>query len=146
MFYKPPYFVIMDRPILFLVAPDPAVLGSLSHGLERRPGNDCDHVAKPDPLKALSALRELAQEKAPVARPIAAHAIADLAAPELLVEAHELHPRAKRILLVERDYRSANPIVSAMTLGQIDYHLVKPWTPEQNLYPPVTEFLSSWAA
>ena len=35
---------------------------------------------------------------------------------------------AKRILLVERDYTAANPIVSAMTLGQIDYHLVKPVT------------------
>src|SRR5690606_3601434 len=101
---------------------------------------------KPDPFKALAALRDLAQEKAPVALLIADHAMADLAGTEFLVEAHKLHPRAKRILLVERDYRSANPIVSAMTLGQIDYHLVKPWTPEQNLYPPVTEFLSSWAA
>jgi thioredoxin reductase (NADPH) len=52
---------------------------------------------------------------------------------------------AKRILLVERDYTAANPIVPAMTLGQIDYHLVKPWFPERGLYPAVSEFLASWA-
>lgn len=32
-----------------------------------------------------------------------------------------------------------------MTLGQIDYHLVKPWLPEQGLYPAVSQFLGSWA-
>jgi thioredoxin reductase (NADPH) len=64
---------------------------------------------------------------------------------EFLASAHELHPMAKRVLLVERDYTVANPIVPAMTLGQIDYHLVKPWLPEQALYPAVGEFLGSWA-
>ncbi len=32
-----------------------------------------------------------------------------------------------------------------MTLGQIDYHLVKPWFPDHGLYPAVSEFLASWA-
>ena len=47
---------------------------------------------------------------------------------------------------MERDYTTANPIIPAMTLGQIDYHLVKPWAPELGLYPAVTEFLASWAS
>ena len=63
---------------------------------------------------------------------------------EFLAGAHELHPLAKRILLVERDYTTANPIVPAMMLGQIDYHLVKPWLPDHGLYPAVSEFLASW--
>jgi thioredoxin reductase (NADPH) len=33
-----------------------------------------------------------------------------------------------------------------MMLGQIDYHLVKPWFPERGLYPAVSEFLASWEA
>ena len=57
----------------------------------------------------------------------------------------QLHPLAKRILLVERDYTAANPIVPAMMLGQIDYHLVKPWFPDHGLYPAVSEFLANWA-
>ena len=65
---------------------------------------------------------------------------------EFLASAHRLHPAAKRILLVERDYTAANPIVPAMMLGQIDYHLVKPWFPDHGLYPAVSEFLASWAS
>ena len=65
---------------------------------------------------------------------------------EFLASAHRLHPAAKRILLVERDYTTANPIVTAMMLGQIDYHLVKPWFPDHGLYPAVSEFLASWAS
>jgi thioredoxin reductase (NADPH) len=53
---------------------------------------------------------------------------------EFLGSGHALHPFAKRVLLVERDYTAANPIVPAMMLGQIDYHLVKPWFPDQGLY------------
>ena len=32
-----------------------------------------------------------------------------------------------------------------MTLGQIDYHLVKPWFPHSSLYPAISEFLSGWS-
>jgi len=32
-----------------------------------------------------------------------------------------------------------------MTLGRIDYHLVKPWSPELGLYPAVSEFLADWS-
>jgi thioredoxin reductase (NADPH) len=64
---------------------------------------------------------------------------------EFLARAHALHPAAKRILLVERDYTAANPTVPAMMLGQIDYHLVRPWFPDHGLYPAVSEFLAGWA-
>jgi thioredoxin reductase (NADPH) len=47
---------------------------------------------------------------------------------------------------MERDYTTANPIISAMTHGQIDYHLAKPWAPELGLYPAVTEFLAAGRA
>jgi hypothetical protein len=61
---------------------------------------------------------------------------------EFLVAAHALHPAAKRILRLERgDYTAANPAVRAMTLGEIDYHLLTPWLPaERWLYPPVSDF------
>lgn len=136
----------MDKPILFLAAQDRPVLEALQHDLTRRFGNDCEIMAEDEPYGALAALRDLAAQSAPVALLIADHRMPDLTGVEFLVEAHKLHPKAKRILLLERDYRAENPIVPAMTLGQIDYHLVKPWTPEINLYPPVSEFLAAWAA
>jgi hypothetical protein len=35
--------------------------------------------------------------------------------------------------MVEYDYRKTKPVVSAMTRGEIDYHLSKPWLPELGL-------------
>jgi thioredoxin reductase (NADPH) len=49
------------------------------------------------------------------------------------------------VLLVERDYSVRSPVIQAMTLGQADYHLSKPWMLEQDLYLAVSEFLAEWA-
>ena len=49
------------------------------------------------------------------------------------------------MLLVERDYSARSPLVDAMTLGQADYHITKPWMLEQYLYRQVSEFLAEWA-
>ena len=49
------------------------------------------------------------------------------------------------MLLVERDYSVRSPVVQAMTLGQADYHLTKPWMLEQDLYREISEFLAEWA-
>ena len=49
------------------------------------------------------------------------------------------------MLLVERDYSARSPVVQAMTLGQADYYLSKPWMLEPDLYRGVSEFLAEWA-
>ena len=64
---------------------------------------------------------------------------------DFLARAHELHPLAKRVLLVERDYSARSPVVQAMTLGEADYHITKPWMLEQDLYRVISEFLADWA-
>jgi thioredoxin reductase (NADPH) len=135
----------VEKPILFIVADDDAVLDALEPDVARRFGNDCTIVASRDPHDALATLERLAEEQAPVALLIADHDMQALTGVEFLVHAHALHPAAKRILLVERNYTAANPIVPAMMFGQIDYHLVKPWFPHSGLYPAISEFLAGWA-
>jgi thioredoxin reductase (NADPH) len=121
------------------------VLQALQADLVRRFGNDTRIVTADAPEFALVELAAIADGTEPVALLIADQGMSQMTGVEFLTKAHALHPMAKRILLVERDYTSANPIVPAMTLGQIDYHLVKPWFPERGLYPAVSEFLASWA-
>jgi thioredoxin reductase (NADPH) len=133
------------RPVIFVVAPDPAVLAALEADLDRRFGKDARIIAMDDPDAALDELAGLADDAEPVALVIADERMPDMTGIAFLKSAHALHPAAKRVLLVERDYTASNPIVPAMMLGQIDYHLVKPWSPDQNLYPAVSEFLASWA-
>jgi thioredoxin reductase (NADPH) len=59
--------------------------------------------------------------------------------------AHEMHPQAVRVLLVERDYSARSPIVAAMILGQADSHITKPWMVELDLYSVVSDCLADWA-
>ena len=137
--------VVDGTPIIFVVSADASVLQALETDLRRRFGNDTRILGARGPAAGLAQLTALADVAEPVALVIADQWMPELTGIEFLASAHALHPAAKRILLVERDYTAANPIVPAMTLGQIDYHLVKPWSPDHGLYPAVSEFLAGWA-
>ena len=119
----------MEQPIIVLVADEAAVLEALEPDVARRFGNDCEILAFRDPEEALTRLAEFAAERAPVALLMVDEDLSTISGIEFTVRAHALHPAAKRILLVERNYTAANPVVTAMTLGQIDYHLVDRGTP-----------------
>ena len=78
-------------------------------------------LAEPSPMAALTRLGQLGARSQPVVLLLAAQRIAEMSGVEFLVAAHELHPAAKRVLLVARDdYSAAHPAVRAMTAGQID--------------------------
>jgi len=132
-------------PIIFIVSSEPSVLWALEADLGRRFGNDTRIVGAVAPSSGLAQLASFAADGEPVALLIAEERMLGMTGVEFLARAHALHPSAKRILLVERNYTAANPIVPAMMLGQIDYHLVKPWFPDHRLYHPVSEFLTAWA-
>lgn len=134
------------NPTIFIVAHEPSVLDSLGADLNRRFGNDFRICSAGAPSRGLEMLSEYARRGEPVALLIADQHMPETTGVDFLIEAQKLHPSAKRILLVERDYTHANPIVPAMSLGQIDYHLVKPWHPELGLYPAVSGFLAAWSA
>lgn len=126
-------------PVLFVVDHDQNPLDLLLSGLSRRFGNDFTVRGRTSPEAALAALQEMATSNRPVAL-----LLVDDAASDVLAPAHELHPRAKRVLLVDRDYTSTSPAVQAVTLGRADYHLVRPWADDEQMYSAMSEFLSSW--
>jgi thioredoxin reductase (NADPH) len=72
--------------------------------------------------------------------------MAELPGVLLLLKAHELHPSAKRVLLVgRRDWTPENPAVPAMTLGQIDTYLFEPWLPVGRFLDlPISQVLADW--
>jgi thioredoxin reductase (NADPH) len=136
----------MNRPILFLVDDRPRVLEALAADLGRRFGGDHRIVAEGSPGAAVEALEELAGRGEEVALVVAGQRMAELPGVLLLLKAHELHPSAKRVLLVgRRRWTAANPAVRAMTLGQIDTYLFEPWLPvERFLYLPISQVLADW--
>jgi thioredoxin reductase (NADPH) len=133
-------------PLLILLSDNELVLARLAADVGRRFGGDCTIIAESSPTRALARL-----EKPPdhpderIAVLIVDEQMAEMAGVEFLARAHRLHPQARRVLMVEYDYRKTVPVVGAMTRGQIDYHLSKPWLPELGLYPAVAEYLADWA-
>jgi thioredoxin reductase (NADPH) len=133
------------RPVLFVIDDDAGVVQALRDDLDRRFGGDFRVIGESSAAAGLAALRRLADEGRQVALLIADHDMSEMPGTEFLARAHEMHPLAKRVLLVERDYSARSPIVQAMTLGQADYHLTKPWVLEQDLYREISGFLAEWA-
>src|SRR5215475_2529960 len=127
------------RPVVFVVDHDKGSLENLLSDLRRR--YDASFVVEGDISveAALAVLRDMATAGQPVAMVLVEDATSDLLAP-----AHELHPRAKRVLLVDRDYTSKSPAVAAMTFGHVDYHIVRPWADDEMIYGPMNEYLSAW--
>ena len=135
----------MSRPVLFALDDDAGVVRALHGDLSRRFGRDFRVLGESSAAAGLATLRQLARHGEPVALLIVDHHMTEMPGLEFLARAHELHPSAKRVLLVERDYSARSPVVQAMTLGQADYYLSKPWMLEPDLYRGVSEFLAEWA-
>jgi thioredoxin reductase (NADPH) len=129
----------MGRPVLFVLDHDGNSLAVVVGDLARRFGNDFDVRGDSAEDTALVALKELASANEPVAL-----LLVEAGASEFLTRAHELHPRAKRVLLVDRDYSSTSPAVQAVALGRADYHIVRPWADDEMLYGAMSDYLSSW--
>jgi thioredoxin reductase (NADPH) len=136
----------MPQPVFLVIAENGSVREGLSADLRRRFEADYRVVGVASPTTALTMLTELAHASQDVTLLIADERLTEMGAVDFLERAHELHPAAKRVLLVERgDWSSAHPAITAMALGQIDYHLYNPWRPlERILYAAVSEFLAAW--
>jgi thioredoxin reductase (NADPH) len=133
------------QPVLFVIDDDAGVLDALGDDLSRRFGEDFRVIGDSSAAEGLATVREIAERHEPVALLIADDDMSEMTGVDFLARAHAMHPLAKRVLLVERDYSARSPVVQAMTLGQADYHLTKPWILEQDLYREVSGFLADWA-
>ena len=135
----------MSTPVIFIIDDDAGVVRALRGDLSRRFSQDFTVIGESSVTAGLAALRQMTADKRAVALLIVDHDMAEMAGVDFLAHAHQLQPQAKRVLLVERDYSVRSPVVQAMTLGEADYHLTKPWMLEQDLYRVVGQFLADWA-
>jgi thioredoxin reductase (NADPH) len=138
----------MEQPVLLAVMASAAVVERLTADLRRRFGADYQVRGADSAAVALATLVELADRAQDVAIVIADQNLIGMPAVELLERAHRLHPLAKRVLMIERrSWSTTHPVVAALAVGQIDYHLYNPWVPvERILYSPISEFLVAWEA
>ena len=136
----------MVKPIFVVVSEDPRVRTALTRDLERRFGADYDVLAADSVPAATMLLADCAERSRQVALVFADQALSGPSAVEFLAQARTSHPGCRRVLVIPRgNWSSRHPVIEAMALGQVDFHLYNPWEPlERILYPAVSEFLSVW--
>ena len=137
----------MVRPVLMAVDDEPAALAVIEGELGRRYGADYEVVCAATPEVGLHRLEQLKDDDGQLALVLADQWMPSMTGVELLGHARRLHPGAQRVLLINWGDRStAEPILQASALGQIDDWTAKPWGPgDEFFHQAISGFLNEWA-
>jgi thioredoxin reductase (NADPH) len=135
-------------PIILAVDPDDDALARITAHLDRYT-HDYRVACRASTEEALAELERLRERGDRVAVVLAGRGEHGLRGEDLLERVNELHPHAKRGLLIEfgawGDEDTADAIRRAMALGHIDYYVLKPWDePDELFHRTVSEFLHEW--
>jgi thioredoxin reductase (NADPH) len=139
-----------SRPVIVAIDDDPSSIRHIRAELERRYDRDYQILCSTSATEVLELLERMKHAGDRVALVLADQWMPELTGPELLARVAELHPQAKRALLVGwgdwGDEPTADAIRAAMALGRIDYYALKPWkSPDEYFHRTVSEFLHEWS-
>jgi thioredoxin reductase (NADPH) len=136
----------MTKPIILAVDSDEAAGEITERLLRNRYGLDYTVVCAGSPASALQRLQDCRTAGEPVAILLAAQSMPPMPGVDFLVQAHTLHPHAKRVLLFDRDDSTGiQPRLQALAFGQIDYLVLKPsGEPDEAFHQLITDLLVEW--
>jgi thioredoxin reductase (NADPH) len=135
----------MKKPIILTVDDDAQVLAAITRDLRQEFRKDYRILSVNSGPEALATLTELRARAEPLALVLADQRMPEVEGVEVLTRARELFPEAKRVLLTA--YADTTAAIKAINSAQLDYYLLKPWDPpEQLLYPTLHDLLASWQA
>ena len=135
----------MKKPIILTVDDDAQVLAAITRDLRQEFRKDYRILSVNSGPEALTTLTELRARAEPLALVLADQRMPEVEGVEVLTHARELFPDAKRVLLTA--YADTTAAIKAINSAQLDYYLLKPWDPpEQLLYPTLHDLLASWQA
>jgi thioredoxin reductase (NADPH) len=135
----------MGKTAILAVDDDPQVLAAVSRDLRSRYGKDYRVVRAPSGAEALDALRDLLARGDAVSVLVADQRMPGMTGTEFLVQATQLFPDAKTVLLTA--YADTEAAITAINEIALDHYLLKPWDPpEDRLYPILDELLDEWNA
>jgi thioredoxin reductase (NADPH) len=131
------------RPAILAVDDDPAVLAAVARDLRRGFGQHFRILRAGSGAQGLEILRELRTRGDQVALLIADQRMPAMAGTQYLVQARQLVPDAKRVLLTA--YADTEAAIAAINDVALDYYLLKPWDPpEEQLFPVIEDLLTTW--
>ena len=138
------------KPVVLVVDDEREHLGRIREELSCRYGLHYDITCESSPERAMRRLDDLRGSGRDVALILSDQWMPKVTGVEFLASAKAVVPRTKRALLVPwgawGDPKTAEEIVRAMTLGHIDYYVLKPWqSPDEFFHKTITAFLHDWA-
>jgi thioredoxin reductase (NADPH) len=137
----------VTRAVIVAVDESPERMERIERALKRRFGEDYDIVAESTPHGALDRLAELSEGPLEVALVLADAWMPDMDVGEFLAAVGELHPTAKRAVLVEWGelIKARESIIRGAAMGQLEGFLAKPWRDaDEDFYFAVAEYLAEW--
>ena len=140
----------MALPVLLAVDDDPDKRQAVETELRERYSRDYTVLCDESCAAALRTLERLRSEDVPVALVLSGQWLSGMTGAELLGRVHQLHPHAKRGLLIEwggwGDRPTGEAIHDAMAHGRIDYYVLRPsGRPDEVFHQAVSGFLLEWS-
>jgi thioredoxin reductase (NADPH) len=135
----------VNEPVILVVDDDPQVLAAIRRDLRSRYREDYRVLAAGSGEAALDAVKQLKARGDALAMLISDQRMPSMLGVDVLSKARELYPIARRVLLTA--YSDIEAAVRAINEAHLDHYLQKPWDPpEERLFPPIDDLLSSWQA
>jgi thioredoxin reductase (NADPH) len=139
-----------SRPVILAVDDEPDALSPIERELRRRFGADYQILCTGSGEQALTTLKALRAAGAEVAVVLADQWMPGTSGADLLGRVNDLHPDAKRGLLIRwgdwADRATADAVLQAMALGRIDYYVLKPWcSPDELFHRTVADLIHEWS-
>ena len=133
------------KPVILTIDDEPEVLRAVERDLRSRYASDYRIVGANSGPEAIEVLKTLAQRETPLALILADQRMPDVTGVDVMRASLESFPAAKRALLTA--YADTDAAISAINDVGLDYYIMKPWDPpEEILYPVVDDLLSDWIA
>jgi thioredoxin reductase (NADPH) len=133
------------KPVILTVDDDPDVLQATSRDLRHHYGEKYRIVRADSGESALNAIEKLKLRNESVALLLADQRMPQMSGVDFLEKALKVFPDAKRVLPTA--YADTNAAIQAINTVRIDYYLLKPWDPpEELLYPVLDDLLDDWQA
>jgi thioredoxin reductase (NADPH) len=134
----------MTKPTILTVDDDPLVAAAIARDLNVRYGADYRIMRAGSGSEALEVLEALVLRDAPVAMIAADQRMPRMTGIEMLELARQHAPSAKMLLLTA--YADTDVAIRAINDIGLDYYLLKPWDPPEDLlFPVVDDLLDDWA-
>jgi thioredoxin reductase (NADPH) len=140
----------MSKPVILALDDDRGALQGVERELVGRYANDYRVMCADSRDEALAILGRLRRAGDEVALVLAGQWLSTTTGSEMLDRVRELHPHAKRGLLVTwgdwGDRRTAEAIFDSMALGVIDYYVLRPaGAPDEVFHQAISGFLAEWS-